>query len=66
MTKFNQNLTGKISGKHSPFSVAGLHPAWLAFIRHCQELGFGEISQLKIQNGVPVMAEETTKKVKFT
>jgi hypothetical protein len=28
-------------------------------------MGFGEISQLKIQDGLPVMAEETTKKVKF-
>ena len=42
-----------------------LHPAWLAFMRHCRELGFGEISQLKIQDGLPVMAEETKKKVKF-
>jgi len=45
---------------------AVLHPAWLAFIRHCQELGFGEISQLKIQDGVPVMAEEISKKIKFS
>jgi hypothetical protein len=36
-----------------------LHPAWLAFIRHCRDLGFGEVSQLKIQDGLPVMAEET-------
>jgi hypothetical protein len=43
-----------------------LHPVWVAFIRHCQELGFGEISKLKVQDGVPVMAEETVKKVKFT
>jgi hypothetical protein len=42
-----------------------LHPAWVAFIRHCRDLGFGEISQLKIQDGLPVMAEETRKKVKF-
>jgi hypothetical protein len=42
-----------------------LHPAWVAFIQHCRELGFGEISQLKIQDGLPVMAEETKKKVKF-
>ncbi len=44
---------------------ADLHPAWLAFIRHCRELGFGEISQLKIQDGLPVAAEESIKKVKF-
>ena len=42
-----------------------LHPAWVAFIRYCRELGCGEISQLKIQDGLPVMAEETKKKVKF-
>jgi hypothetical protein len=47
--------------EHSP-----LHPAWIAFIRHCQELGFGEISQLKIQDGLPVMAEEISKKIKFS
>jgi len=45
--------------------VDSLHPAWLAFIRHCRELGFGEISQLRIQDGLPVMAEETKRKVKF-
>jgi hypothetical protein len=28
-------------------------------------MGFGEISQLRIQDGLPVMAEETKKKVKF-
>lgn len=44
---------------------ADLHPAWVAFIRHCRELGYGEISQLKIQDGLPVMAEETKRKIKF-
>ena len=44
---------------------SGLHPAWRAFIRHCQEMGFGEISQLKVQDGLPVMAEETKRKIKF-
>ena len=62
MTKFKQSLTGR----HRSVEAGSLHPSWLAFIRHCQELGFGEISQLKIQDGLPVMAEETTKKVKFT
>jgi len=65
MTKLNQSLAGKINRRQDPPAVGGLHPAWIAFIRHCREMGFGEISQLKIQDGVPVMAEETTKKVKF-
>jgi len=43
-----------------------LNPAWVAFIRHCQELGFGEISHLKIQDGIPVMAEEISRKIKFS
>ena len=51
-------------GRHQD-TGGSLHPAWLAFIRHCQELGFGEISQLKVQDGLPVMAEETKRKVKF-
>lgn len=42
-----------------------LHPAWQAFIRHCAELEHGEIERLKIQDGLPVLAEVTRKKVKF-
>jgi len=30
------------------------------------ELGHGEIEQLKIQDGLPVLAEMTKRKVKFT
>jgi hypothetical protein len=43
----------------------GLHPAWQAFVRFCSELGYGEIEQLKIQDGLPLLAEVTRKKVKF-
>jgi hypothetical protein len=42
-----------------------LHPAWLALIRYCAELQHGEIERLKIQDGLPTLAEVTTKKVKF-
>jgi len=41
------------------------HPAWRAFIRYCAELQHGQIEVLKIQDGVPVLAEITKKKVKF-
>ncbi|HYH01065.1 MAG TPA: hypothetical protein VD837_18210 [Terriglobales bacterium] len=44
---------------------AALHPAWMAFIRYCQTISFGEITTLKIQDGLPVMAEAVTKKIKF-
>jgi len=42
-----------------------LAPGWEKFIRHCQAIGHGELTKLKIQDGVPVAAEETTRKVKF-
>lgn len=42
-----------------------IHPAWREFIRYCRELRFGEIERLIIQDGVPVLAEQTTKKIKF-
>jgi hypothetical protein len=44
----------------------GLHPAWRTFIRYCLQLQHGEIERLCIQDGLPVLAESTTKKVKFT
>ena len=43
-----------------------VHPAWLRLMRYCAELGYGEIDKLKIQNGLPMVAEVTTKKVKFS
>ena len=42
-----------------------LHPAWQAFVRYCEKLQHGDIERLRIQNGLPVLAEVTTKKVKF-
>jgi hypothetical protein len=42
-----------------------LSPAWCEFIRFCADLKFGEIERLSIQDGVPVLAEVTKKKVKF-
>jgi len=65
MTNRNQNPVIGTDKRPSPPVIGGLHPAWISLIRYCREMGFGEISQLKIQDGVPVMAEETTKKVKF-
>jgi hypothetical protein len=43
-----------------------LHPAWRAFIIHCAELKHGEIEKIKIQDGLPVLAEVVRRKVKFT
>ena len=46
--------------------IEGLHPLWRVFIRYCAELRHGEIERLCIQDGLPVLAESTTKKIKFT
>ena len=43
-----------------------LHPAWCAFFRFCSELQHGEIERLKVQDGLPVLAELVSKKVKFS
>ena len=45
--------------------AGGLHRAWLSFVAFCQELRHGEIERLKIQDGLPVLAEVTKKKIKF-
>jgi len=47
------------------FAVGALHPAWRALVRYCAELRHGEIERLKIQDGLPVLAEVTKKKIKF-
>jgi len=46
--------------------AAELDAAWLAFLRFCAELKYGEIERLSIQNGLPVLAEMTKKKIKFS
>jgi hypothetical protein len=39
---------------------------WARLIEFCQQLGYGEIEKLKIQDGVPVIADIVREKVKFT
>jgi len=46
--------------------VQGIAEPWARLIRFCQELGHGEIEKLKIQDGVPVIADFVREKVKFT
>jgi hypothetical protein len=53
-------------GAGTKTELESLHPAWRTFIRYCSQLRHGEIERLCIQDGLPVLAETTTKKVKFT
>jgi hypothetical protein len=43
-----------------------IHPAWYSFIKYCEALRYGEIDKVKIQDGLPMIAEEVKKKIKFT
>ena len=55
---------GSLSGNRQ--ALDPLHPAWLGFIRYCQQVGHGELERVKIQDGLPVVAEVTTRKVRFS
>ena len=60
------NKPSKTLQGHEPGIAQALHPAWVALIRHCREMGHGEIERLKIQDGVPVMAERSIQRIKLT
>ena len=60
-----QNKLAGALTKEEPLADNPLHPAWRAFVRYCAELQHGEIEVLKIQDGLPVLAEVIKKKVKF-
>ena len=47
-------------------SEGQLHPAWQRLINYCMHLDHGEIEKLKIQDGLPMAAEVTTRKIKFS
>ena len=54
------------AGRDKPESEICLHPAWVAFVRYCQQMGHGEIERLKIQDGIPVLVEVSRQKIKFS
>lgn len=40
--------------------------SWREFIAFCKQIGHGEIDKLKIADGLPMLAEKVTEKVKFS
>ncbi len=42
-----------------------VHPKWRTFIKYCESMKNGEIEKLKIQDGLPVLAEEVKRKIQF-
>lgn len=47
------------------YRLIRIHPLWYSFIKYCENLKHGEIEKLKIQDGLPLLAEEVKKKIKF-
>jgi len=64
--KTNVDSLTKASSVQDQSNASLLHPAWDRLIRYCAELGYGEIEKLKIQDGLPMLAEVTTRKIKFS
>jgi hypothetical protein len=60
------NLEAIVDSRTTGARISNVHPAWLRLMRYCAELGHGEIEKLKIQDGLPMAAEVTTRKVKFS
>ena len=60
------NGPSRIAESGSRRVEAELSAPWREFIRFCAELGHGEIERLSIQDGLPVLAEITKRKVKFS
>ena len=64
-------LNGRAGSFERPMSRIGpqpqplLHPSWVEFVRFCMEMKHGEIENLKIQDGLPCLAEVVRRKVKF-
>ncbi|MFC2168805.1 hypothetical protein ACFLRW_07455 [Acidobacteriota bacterium] len=52
--------------KPSNFRSVYVHANWFHFITLCERLEFGEIDNLKIQDGLPMFAEVVKKKFSFS
>jgi len=62
-------MFGKIKKEESEVREGRLiriHPTWYSFIKYCEAMRYGEIEMLKIQDGLPMLAEEVKRKIKFT
>ena len=62
MNKGYQDAPAKTTAQRASNALHSLaaHPSWIAFAKFCQELEHGEMENLKIQDGLPVMAENRT------
>jgi len=59
------NLESTLGSRTMRARVESVHPVWVRLMEYCADLGHGEIEKLKIQDGLPMSAEVTIRKVKF-
>lgn len=56
----------KSEEKLSNFRSVYLHANWYDFITLYEKMGFGDIENLKIQGGLPMVVEVVKKKINFS
>ena len=47
------------------YQLLRVHIAWAKVMELCRDIGYGELERIKIQDGVPVMAEVARRRVKL-
>lgn len=57
---------GKKRDNQKKYVYLNLHKNWYDFIQYCEKIGYGEIQYLKIQDGLPQIAEVVKKKINFS
>jgi len=58
--RIGQFLQNEIKGR-----LVQVGPVKRAFLEDCQNIRFGDIDKLKIQDGLPMLAEHVTRKILF-
>ena len=51
--------------KSKKYGYLNLHKNWGDFIQYCEKIGYGEIQNIKIQDGIPQIAE-VIRKINFS
>jgi hypothetical protein len=66
LSELNRGMKEKKMNESSPKNrYIHIHPIWYTFIKYCESVKFGEIESLKIQDGLPMVAEGIKKKILF-
>jgi len=53
-----------LSEEYLKYKFIRIHPTWYSFITYCEEIKYGKIEKLKIQGGLPMIAEKAKRKIK--